>query len=372
MTFSTPFLAAISGLYSRVPKGWTAGVDLYARARAGRRRPGRLDVMTSYGGRDLDVVQVLLQSLSETHAQDHIMFWLLELRVPAADIQALSRFCDQLPNVTLNVIKVTDREVFDQLRKLGGKPDSARFLWLAAHRHLPADLDRVIYLDALDIIVADDLKPMMRHPFMGKYLVACRELVHLPPVLIGPAQRAHQRWAPDALIRQVSRGIINSGSIVVNLAAMRRDDLNMGQYLKAAEWASGQGLGFGDQGLFSLTHGSHYARAHDRYNHRFFSETDGRVRATRRPAVIHYAGRVPKPTRWHLTPDLERAISDHLVRRGESELVLGRVTRIRPADFPYFRRWWDTCARTPCHARIAPLATERTLRTLETLGVRTG
>ncbi|MFC3630024.1 glycosyltransferase family 8 protein [Paracoccus angustae] len=354
--------------YRSLPGVWPGGMDLYLRRRCAERPPARLNVMTSLAGPDLDVVQVLLLSLSEAHPRDHIDFWLFEQTAPKDQIAGLADFCATLGNITLRPINVPLDADFERLKALGGKPDSARFLWFVAHRHLPPELDRIIYLDALDVIVMDDLVPLLRHPFMGRYLVACREALDVPPLLVGPAPRAHRRGLPAALVEHVSRGLINSGVIVLNLRKFRRDGIRIGQYVEVAEWAQGTlGLKFGDQGLFSLTHGSHYARAHDRYNHRFADEAADRP--MKRPAVIHYAGKVIKPARFRLLPWQEDLVIRRIRDSASDVLRLDRIRQMRAAHVPYLRRWWDICARTPSHARIAPLAERRMADALKQAGL---
>ena len=364
----SPICPTAKRLFRRLPGIWASGLDLTLRRKYLHRNPTRLDVMTSFHGQNIDVVQVLLQSLSETHPCDSIVFWLLEQSVPAAQIQALPDFCAALGNVTLHAVRIPDAADFDRLKALGGKPDSARFLWFVAHQHLPKDMSRVIYLDASDIIVSDDLVPLLHHPFLGKYLVACRERPDLPPIMVGPARRAYEYGLPAAFVKYISRGLINSGAIVLNLDKFRRDGIGIGHYVETAEWAQDRlGLEFGDQGLFSLTHGSHYTRAHDRYNHRFHDESPKRI--MQRPAVIHYAGRFLKPAFWRMTAEHEQLVTDHLHRTGSGVLYLDSRLQVRAAHLPYLRRWWEVCARTPSHARIAPLATQRMAAALTALGL---
>ncbi|SFD17111.1 Glycosyl transferase family 8 [Tropicimonas isoalkanivorans] len=332
------------------------------------RAPTRLDVMSSIAGPNPDVLQVLLLTLSEIHPRDEIVFWLLEQNLGPGKIAALERFCAGLGNITLRPLRIPDAEAFDRLKQLGGKPDSARFLWFVAHQHLPDDIKRVIYLDALDLLVTDDLVPLLNHPFLGRYLVACRESLKVPPLLIGPARRAHALGLPAIIVRHIAQGLLNSGSIVLNLDKLRRDDIGLDHYLAVAKWARKTlDLDFGDQGLFSLTHGSHYVQAHDRYNHRFYNERPGHV--MQRPAVIHYAGQVIKPARWRLSPELEQRVLEHLQHIGKPEIALNDWARLPPTHIPYLRKWWDICARTPCHARIAPQATQRMTRALARAGV---
>lgn len=367
-TLTRQALRIAKGVYRQLPGVWAAAVDVKSRAGYRHRAPTRLDVMTSFDGRDADVVQVMLQSLSETHPHDSIVFWLLEQNIPAAQIQALSDFCTSLGNVTLHPIRVPNASDFDRLRVLGGKPDSARFLWFVAHQLLPNDIDRAIYLDASDIIVSDDLVPLLRHPFLGRYLVACRERPDLPPLLVGPTRRACRFGMPTSFTKHISNGLINSGAIVLNLDKFRRDGIQIDHYLAVAEWAHDRlGLKFGDQGLYSLTHGSHYALAHDRYNHRFHNEQPDRV--MKRPAVIHYAGRVLKPAFWRMTAEHEQLVTDHLARTGITTLQLDHWLQLRASHLPYLRRWWEVCARTPSHARIAPDATQRMAAALRRIGL---
>ncbi len=72
------------GLYDRLPRGWTAGLDAVLRLRhGGNRAPARLDVMTAVAGPDVDVVQVMLLSLSDSHPRDQIRV-LVPAPAPAA------------------------------------------------------------------------------------------------------------------------------------------------------------------------------------------------------------------------------------------------------------------------------------------------
>lgn len=72
--------------------------------------------MTSLGGDDADVLQVMLPSLSQDKLRE------------------LAAFCDRLPNMTLHVIAVQERKDFAQLSQLGSRPFGARFLWYIAHQ----------------------------------------------------------------------------------------------------------------------------------------------------------------------------------------------------------------------------------------------
>lgn len=355
MNLSTPRVLA-QRVYGRLPTLWTSGVEAYQRVGHGGARPhARLDVMTSLGGTDLDVLQVLLQSLAETHSQDRIEFWLFYLRLAPEGLAALSRFVTGLQNVTLHLVQVREREEFELLSKLGQRPYGERFLWYTAHLYLPADLKRIIYLDPLDTIVTGDLLPFLTQPLLGNYLAACREAPFAPPVISGPARQATARGATRGKILRLSKGIMNSGAMVINLDKLRRDGVGIKAYIETAAWAREEmGLSFGDQGLFSLTHGSNYVRAHDRYNFRFNLAPPRWARI--RPAVVHFAGRIAKPFHLRLTEEQERQIKAHLNATGARSLSINPTQTIKQDDLAYYRSWWEICARTPVYGRIAPVA----------------
>ncbi|WP_282603377.1 glycosyltransferase [Paracoccus sp. PARArs4] len=350
----------LSPVYRRAPSPWTFAIETIGRRR--RRAPVTLDVMTSVGGKDADVVQVMLQSLCDSHPRDRIRFWLFHLHLGPEQIAGIERFCAGLPNLDLHVVHVTRHQEFAELSKLGQKPFGARFLWYLAHEYLPADLDRVIYLDPLDVIVMDDLVPFLNQPLLGRMLAACRELPFRPPLLARPVTDTD--LAPRAMTRtrRIGHGLINSGAMVLNLVRMRREDRGLAPYLDMARMiAERTDMPFGDQGLFSMTHGSDYARAHDRYNLRFHMAPPGMFR----PAMADFAGRIAKPFHLRLNDRQERLILDRIATLNRPGMPLNATQNIKAQDLPYYRLWWEICARTPVHDRIAPLADRHAARLLD-------
>lgn len=357
--------------YQYTPNLWTASVDGFLKMKLSRRPSIKIDIMTSFEGKNFEVIQVLLLSISESHPEDQVVFWLLVDDASDDQISSLSSYCEKLGNVTFNLIRISDNHIFSALKSLGGKPDSARFFWLAAHQYLPRELNRIIYLDAADILVTDDLAPMLHHPFLGKYLVACREHPNRPPLLFGPARNSRKMNASGKFLDYAAHGLINTGVILINLEKLRKDDVTLSQYLEVAEWASQtKHLKFGDQGLFSLTHGSNYLQAHNRYNYRFYDEP--RANTMSRPAVIHYCGQVLKPANWKFTKETEEMVTQHLIDSGNEWLYLDKRRRIGLAHLPYLRKWWAVCERTPAYAQLAPIATNRLEKALTKVGLNCG
>ncbi|MDB6180761.1 hypothetical protein [Paracoccus fistulariae] len=69
-------MPALHHSYRALSGTWASGVQHDQRRKYQNRAPTRLDVMTSFAGRNLDPVQVMIQSLSDTHPRDDIILWL--------------------------------------------------------------------------------------------------------------------------------------------------------------------------------------------------------------------------------------------------------------------------------------------------------
>lgn len=353
---------------SRVRLALADRVARYRLARAADRGEV-LNVMTSCGGKNSGITQILIRSLSDAHPGQRINFWFFHLDVADPIMNRMARFCDKLPNVRLHPVRVERTDALVALKTLGGKPDCERFLWFVAHQYLPAELDRVIYIDALDTMVLDDLRPFLNQDLGDGYVLACHEFLARaqPPITIGPAREALEAGTDPEVIRRVSLGLINSGAMVLNLRRFRDEGIDLDHYVQTATWAQQQGLSFGDQGLFSLTFGSAFAPAHDRYNFRFGFPGAGRIKAE--PAIVHFAGHVPKPFAFRPDPAQEQLIRDRAAAQPDGILPLGRTHRMRAGFLPHYRRWWAFSERTLVHQRIAPLADSATRKLLDRLGL---
>lgn len=359
--------------FARTFQMWRDGLS-HVLSRPGNSSVGRkrhsINVMTSCGGPNSGITQILIRSISDSHPDDHITFWFFHLNVAQAILNRLERFCEGLPNLTLRQVRVPPSDKLAELRTLGGKPDCERFLWFVAHQYLPENLDRIIYIDALDAMVVDDLSPFLHEDIGDRLVLACHEFMSWRQhsiIKTGPAREAARQGADPKMLKRVAMGLINSGVMVLNLSRFRQDGLTLDRYVETARWAADQGLSFGDQGLFSLTHGSDFAPAHDRFNYRFGFQGAQRVKAP--PAVVHFAGHIPKPFAFRLSEEQEERVRTAARRQG-GVLQLGKTHRIAPSFLPHYRRWWAFSERTLVHQRIAPLAEDSTLKLLDRLGLQ--
>ncbi|NIJ15456.1 FkbM family methyltransferase [Sphingobium vermicomposti] len=323
-----------------------------------------INVMTSCSNERAEVIQVLICSLSETHRNQRINFWLFHTSINDEKLSEFDRYCRSLPNVDFFEVRVGDKHLphFEEMKRIGGKPDSERFLWFVAHEYLPQDLDRVVYLDALDTAVVDDLTAFYQADFDGKYLLVCRELnkwTNEPQLYVEPAREFFDRTQDKETVVRISQGIFNSGSIVINLNKFRAESLSLTHYCEVAQWAKDTvGAGFGDQGLWSLTHGSNFKLMDDRYNYRFFSY--GPKSEVSNPSVIHFAGFAKKPFHLFFTPKQTKDLIEHIAKAGKGPIMMGNFHRLDSHYFAHYEKWWDYCKKTPVFSRIISSAIDET------------
>lgn len=156
------------------------------------------------------------------------------------------------------------------------------------------DLDRVLYLDC-DMLVVDDLAPLWRTPLEGWYVAAVSNVL----------ERDARDW-PQRLGMARPEDYFNSGLLLLNLAALRRD--GMAARLAAFGRAPGRRLKWPDQDALNALLGERRLPLHPRWNcqNSLFYYPDARrtfgaeavAEAVRDPAILHFeGGGIVKP--WH-------------------------------------------------------------------------
>lgn len=187
--------------------------------------------------------------------------------------------------------------------RVAGLPADSRFTAAMWHRlflpDLLADVDQVLYLD-VDTLAVDSLEPLWRTDLADHYVAAVTNVfqhdhVHRP-VALGLA-------GPEVYF--------NSGVLLMNLAAMRRDGCT--KTLRDRARAGGSAFEWPDQDTLNVVLGERRVALHPRWNcmnsvHLFESAEEVFGRAVReeaiaRPGIRHFEGPgANKP--WHYMCDL--------------------------------------------------------------------
>ena len=223
------------------------------------------------------------------------------------------------------------------------------FARLYAIEHLPADIDRVLYLDA-DILVRDDLSTLWSTDLNGATIGAVRGGAGL--------WMAKFQWNYEQLGLDGNLMYVNSGLMLIDLDAWRARSAFTRCMNYIETWSSR--MQFADQEVINAVFSAEWIELAPRWNwihlgsasndaHRACAFTRADLEEARtNPAIVHYAG--PKPWHWKMPRrdillwlDLweQYAFSGPYRNWYESEREQGLATRagIRPQKSSPFHRF---------------------------------
>lgn len=157
----------------------------------------------------IEPLRVMLCSLCESNPNSKFRVFVVHSSLKPEDFERIHSA------VVLEQCEIAD--IFVPLDKFPPLPFSARFPKEACYRILaahilPADLDRVLYLDP-DLVVINNIEPLYNLDLEGNYFAACSH------AMIRPLQvynRARLHMEPKSLY-------INSGIMLINLELLRKE-----------------------------------------------------------------------------------------------------------------------------------------------------
>ncbi len=311
---------------------------------------GDMNIMTSSDSGLMPYISIQMQSISDSIKNRHVNFFLLHDGIDDVAISKLQRQCDEYSNISFHSIAVKD-DGYDKIARVGGGWPETAYFPILAHLYLPEDLDRVLYIDAGDTFFAGDPKDYYDADFNGNALT------------VTPASFKDQEGElvlyeekdlnEEKSLKEIVRGVFNSGAYVINLKYMREQGYSMDDYVGFAEVLSkaiimeNGGAYWGDQGLLSATfvgnlQGYGYPRIKDiRYMPNNFclgyfnttSQKPGYI-----PNIIHFAGS-EKP--WRMKYPISLKI---LGDKKESELISMDSLKMGQAEYYYL--WHETAIKT--------------------------
>ena len=216
---------------------------------------------------------------------------------------------------------------------------------LSAHRFLPAEADRVLYLDGDVIVNADIYDDFYRLDFNGKHLIAAS---HNP-------DPAFYNLLDDTLVdlESAAKGeFFNSGVLLMNLDLFRKNDLSPSDYKAAYQSAERQGFKvFYDQGLlnYMFYDKTLYLSSMD-FNYRFSIPKDyaRRLDPKRKykKAIVHYTGMKQPYKPWDLVLTEEEIALYGTVPYSNDYFYVSKEL------FVLFALWWSYAGKTPVYEAL--------------------
>lgn len=216
----------------------------------------RINIMTSCDQKLARQLPVLIQSIAEQLSDREVHFYLFHSSIESTTIARLEMFCRAHQCVVFHEVVISNPDDYVKLAGPGGGWNGEAYYSLCAHELLP-DVDRVMYVDAGDVIIAGNIDAYYYDDFCGKCLLvtgARYKTIYNYNFLF----EANDIGNPERLPR-ILRGLFNSGSYIMNLEKMREDGYTMAdfQFLSSRllEVAGEGGKAYwGDQGLLSAAY----------------------------------------------------------------------------------------------------------------------
>jgi len=194
----------------------------------------RINIMTSCDDCYAKLIPVQLLSIADnllSHPQNYeVHFYLFHDRVSKESIEHLRSYSDTL-GIAFCEVKITDTEPYMELASKGGNWPHEAYYSLVCHNHLPFEVDRVLYIDAADVLILGDIGEFYFADFDGCTIAAtCVQYKKTAAGYVTALKSSDLR--DDYLRFMIIRGsIFNSGSYLMNLDKMRRENFSLNEYI---------------------------------------------------------------------------------------------------------------------------------------------
>lgn len=193
-----------------------------------------------------------LASIGLNLQEYNVHLYIFHYRISAENIRQLKDYAKTFNNLTLHEVIMEDVSLFDELAKFGGNFPPEAYVYLHCHNQL--DVDRIMYIDAGDIIINGDISGYYFDDFEGRSFIVTSESLPDLNELVTKEHLSNPKY-----FDLVRRSYINSGCIVINLKKFRESGRDffedyklIAESLKDKPEIAKNALYLGDQGLLGL------------------------------------------------------------------------------------------------------------------------
>lgn len=306
------------------------------------------NIMTSCDSNLIDYVAVQLYSMSNSLKNSIIHFYLLHRGIPDNKLQPLEALSNQLGNILFHAIIVPEAEKYDAISRHGGEWCGEAYFPLCAHRLLPENVKRVLYVDAGDVFFAGDISPFYHCDFEGQALVVTSIRYKVCDQTLVPYEEKDLYDKKEGF-PGICRGLFNSGSYLMNLEKLREAQLTIDDWVDFSQMLceiSGQQdtshIYWGDQGFLSAAFVDDlkiydYPRIKNLwympYNFCLWYYDKANTPPPYSPAIVHFAG-AQKP--WNMCYHIA-------IERYSHGKVLFNTLKIGQAEWYYLWHEYAIC-----------------------------
>lgn len=192
--------------------------------------------MTSCDDNYALLIMPQIASLGVNMAEYDVHFFIFHFRITAKKIEQLKAYAETFRNITLHEIIMENAAAFEPFLKHGGNFPLEAYAYLNCCNQLPQNIDRILYIDAADVIIHGDISAYYFDDFEGKSFIGTPSVfaVAKSDGTFRPFNEAD--LSNPSHVNAIRQGYINTGSIVLNLTKLRKNSESlMPRYLNALE-----------------------------------------------------------------------------------------------------------------------------------------
>jgi len=320
----------------------------------------RINIMTSCDNNIAKYIFPQLVSIDENLSEYDVHFYLVHSIISSEYIDSLKDFAKNQTSINFHEIKVSKSlYLYEKLSLNGGRqwPQEAYYT-LRVQDYLPDDVDRILYIDAGDVIIDGDISPYYFDAFEGNDIIATPLSFKTNPI----TKESELHTAEDLL--KVSGGtLFNSGSYVIDVDKFRTDGYLVEDYLYLHEILSkstnpGSMAYFGDQGFLAAAfvgrvkffgYPQHKDPSYMPYNFRSSYWGLYKNEPNYKPIVLHYA-LISKPWVVRFSDEIIDSIIDAPSFAAKNLVApIPQLAYVSPQHFKLGEIWWKYAKETPIY-----------------------
>lgn len=320
--------------------------------------------MTSCDNNIAKYILPQLASIEKNCKNYDVHFFLFHNRISPENINMIKVFIKQCTHITFHEVKIQDIAHYENIAECGGQWPFEAYFTIRVQDHIPEDVDRILYIDAGDVIFAGDIAPYYFDDFEGKSILATA-IAFKENRISGK----NEIYTIDDANSLGGRSLFNSGSYVINVEKFRTNGYTMYDYLclalklceRAKEKSEPELPYFGDQGLLSTVFAGDikyfgYPQIRDLsympYNFRSSYWGLYRSHLSYTPVILHYAI-IAKPWIMRFSPDIIDTViasPDFPLNHVSVESVsVPLIAYLTPQHCKLCEMWWEYAKDTPIY-----------------------
>jgi lipopolysaccharide biosynthesis glycosyltransferase len=218
----------------------------------------RINIMSSCDENYAKLVPVQLLSIADnllTSQLDYeVHYYLFYYRVSDETVDRLRSYCETL-RIFFHKVQITDIEPYMELASKGGIWVYEAYFSVECHRYLPPEVDRILYIDAADVLILGDIGEFYYADFED-HLIIATSICYKPKGDSDWIKMESDDLGDEIERLKILRGVFNSGSYVINVERMRLMNSSINDFIalkRALEdiYPDNDPIYFGDQGLLA-------------------------------------------------------------------------------------------------------------------------